>query len=90
MKRTIANGRVVIAAGEVGEYTVCPESWRLRMVAKVSRERSKERVEGLKLHQEWAKNYDESQHLIRQVRLLLLSFVLAGLIYAFLRLGGLG
>jgi hypothetical protein len=81
MKRTVVNGRHVIAAGEVGAYTVCPESWRLRMIASVKAEKSTTKKEGLRLHAEWAKNYDESVHLMRMMRLLLGSLLLATLAY---------
>ncbi len=87
MKRTVVNGRHIIAAGEVGEFTVCPESWRLRMIAAVKRERSENKREGIRLHAQWAKNYDESHSLNRLVRILLLSLLLAGMLYAQLSLG---
>ena len=88
MKRTLANGRHVIAAGEVGAYTVCPESWRLRMIEAVKTERSSTKREGIRLHAEWAKKYDESVLLVRLIRILLGSIILAMLVYTWL--GGAG
>lgn len=84
MKRTTVEGRHIIAAGEVGAYTVCPESWRLRMVQKLKREYSMESKEGIRLHAEWAKNYDDSVELLRLIRILLCLTLLAALIYIWL------
>jgi hypothetical protein len=84
MKRTTAQGRHVIAAGEVGAYTVCPESWRLRTVQKLKGESSVESREGIRLHAEWAKNYDDSLELVRLIRILLCLTLLAALIYVWM------
>jgi uncharacterized ion transporter superfamily protein YfcC len=56
----------IIAAGEVGSYTVCPESWRLQYVKKAQKvntlkEQSKQ---GKVLHKRWSKKYDESMNLL--------------------------
>ena len=80
-KRTVADGLHVLSAGEIGAYTVCPESWRLRMVARVKGESSQATTEGHRLHAEWAKKYDESVALVKLIRLFVLLFILAALLY---------
>ncbi len=54
------DGSFIIAAGEVGAYTVCPESWKLKWI---DRERpaagAASTKRGLELHQRWSDLFDE-------------------------------
>ena len=71
------DGRFIISAGEVAAYTVCPESWRLRTVAKVSTSNEANIAKGKELHKKWVENFDESLYLARNARLVLLLFLIA-------------
>ena len=54
MAKRNAYGKFIIAAGEVGAFTVCPEAWRLRVVEKAKTIRFDSASEGVKLHAQWA------------------------------------
>ncbi len=71
-----------MSAGEIGAYTVCPEAWRLREVAKVPGIIAKTVEERRKLHKEWASDYDEAVSLVRGAKLVVFLVVLAAVLYA--------
>lgn len=71
MAKRNREGKFVIAAGEVGQYTVCPEAWRLKVVQRVIAEQSEASIEGEKLHTKWSKNLDSAVHLGQGIRFLL-------------------
>ena len=76
-----AHGRPVLSAGEIGAYTVCPESWRLRAMDKRKGERS-ERVErGQVLHREWSERIEASHWLERSVRMVAALLITAILMF---------
>lgn len=75
MARKNSNGQNIIAAGEVGQFTVCPESWRLRMIEKMNNEGSSELSEGERLHFLWSKNIDRAAHLGQGLRFLIALIV---------------
>ncbi|NBU72804.1 MAG: hypothetical protein EBS53_15405, partial [Bacteroidetes bacterium] len=61
MARKNIDGKFIISAGEVGTYTVCPESWRLKTIdrrrsAPLHKEASRQ---GMKLHDIWSKAHEE-------------------------------
>ncbi len=70
-------GKYILSAGEIGAYTVCPESWRLSSVEKVDALKSENVVRGIDMHKRWAKDYDEAVYFAREVRLLVLLVALA-------------
>lgn len=71
MARKNRAGKFVIAAGEVGQYAVCPEAWRLKVVEQVSAFQSDSSVEGERLHSQWSHNIDNAAHLGQGLRFLL-------------------
>lgn len=78
MARRNRDGLFIIAAGEVGSYTVCPESWRLANIEKVKAKALLTQSEGKRLHKSWAKTYDEAHLLSRNAKrtILLLFFTI--------------
>ena len=62
-------GKFTFSAGEIGEYVVCPEAWRLKMVERVVSSQRKDAVLGTELHEQWAQEYDESAFLSRATKL---------------------
>ena len=90
MARKNSEGNFIIAAGGVGQYAVCPESWRLKMVERVKRQQGNNainRSEGERLHSEWSKKVDAAAHLSQGLRFLLallMTFVLM-LLYYFIK-----
>jgi type IV secretory pathway component VirB8 len=70
-------GKFIISAGEVGSYTVCPESWRLQYVEKVNSDKSELSIEGDKLHEDWAARYEKAHNLAWQAKLTILLLMLA-------------
>lgn len=75
MARQNKDGKFVISAGEVGQFAVCPESWRLRMVEKVDEESTKRMSDGERLHYLWSKNIDRAAHLGQGLRFLIALIV---------------
>lgn len=52
--------KFILAAGEVGVFTVCPESWRLKSLEGIKGERDFKAIElGRILHKSWSKTYDD-------------------------------
>ena len=63
MARRTDSGKYIISAGEVGAYTVCPESWRLKYVERIKTQKTERAIKGSNLHKEWAAQVDQSFHL---------------------------
>lgn len=72
MPRKNDYGKYILAAGEIGTYTVCPESWRLSIVEKVKLEEGQASARGSKLHKEWATLYEDATYFARSARLLVI------------------
>lgn len=89
MRKSKETGRYILSAGEIGAYTVCPESWRLRSIAKKASTHTESAVLGKKLHAEWAEGIDESVYLSKRVRTLLILLLLTTFAYGTLRIVGL-
>jgi hypothetical protein len=85
MARKTEYGKYIISAGEVGAYTVCPESWRLRNVEQVRTSRETSSTDGRLLHQEWAKAYEEFVYLGRKAHLIVVLLVTAAVVYLLLQ-----
>lgn len=77
MARRNKDGKFVISASEVGTYTVCPESWRLRALERVKIGETERGIKGETLHQSWTKKYDEFIDLDRAARIVICLLVLA-------------
>ncbi|GEM_PF-960092 len=77
MPRLNKDGKFIISASEVGSYTVCPESWRLRSVLAVNREDTDRSKKGMVKHDEWTVTYDEHLFLARSSRIVLALLILA-------------
>lgn len=64
MARTNPEGGHIIAAGEVGAYSVCPQAWFLSYVAKTDQRSSSsdspQSVLGQVLHKDWSRFFEES------------------------------
>ena len=84
MARKSETGKFIISAGEVGAYTVCPEAWRLKSVAKAQFVKNEQVDLGRQLHAEWAKNYEEALLLARGVRIIVALLVIAVVCYLFI------
>ncbi|MDZ4785485.1 MAG: hypothetical protein SGJ02_05350 [bacterium] len=76
MPRQNRDGKFILSASEIGSFTVCPESWRLRTVQHKESKHS-DRVEiGQEMHAAWSAKYDEHLFLIRAARIVLALLVL--------------
>jgi hypothetical protein len=71
--------KVILSAGEVATYVVCPEAWRLERenVTGEVRQATSRTLEGRQLHSNWAGMVDEARHLLYGVRLILYMVVIA-------------
>jgi hypothetical protein len=85
MARKTEYGKYILSAGEVGAYTVCAESWRLRNVEQVRTSRETSSTDGRLLHQEWAKTYEEFVYLGRKTHLIVVLLVTAAVVYLLLQ-----
>ncbi len=81
MARKTEYGKYILSAGEVGAYTVCPESWRLRIVEQVRANKEAKSHEGRAAHSEWAKTYEEVVYLGRKAHLIFVLLITAAVIY---------
>lgn len=81
MATTSPDGRHIIAAGEVGAFSVCPLSWKLKWVDKES-SRVEPSVElGKELHQSWSSVFEESLLLSKWIRYLAVMLTSAAVIF---------
>lgn len=76
MPRRSDSGKWIFSAGEVAEFVLCPESWRLRRLEKRSVE-----PEGEALHQKWASSLERSKTLFLMVRIATTATIVALLIF---------
>ena len=71
MPRRGSNGRYIFSAGEISQYTVCPESWRLQQLRSSKARAASERSSlGRELHSDWASKLDESAFLFKGIRVI--------------------
>lgn len=85
MARKLETGRYIISAGEIGAYTVCPESWRLGAVERVKSVHAESRGQGVVLHKSWAQSFDDAVYFRRSSRALLWLTLLTIIIYILLK-----
>lgn len=78
MPRKNEYGKYILSAGEIGSFTVCPESWRLRYVDRKKKSAPDESVAiGERLHVAWAEEHDKLSRMLRATRIVLLLALLA-------------
>ena len=77
-------GKFIIPAGEVGSFTICPESWRLSCVEKVKATKKISAKAGQVEHKTWAKTFEEAADLTKHLRFLLYLVAAAVFGYIFL------
>ncbi len=71
MARPNPEGGYIIAAGEVGAFSVCPQAWYLSSVkGEAVREQTVESALGQALHRDWSKFFEESLTLGTWIRYL--------------------
>lgn len=83
MARKSNYNRYILSAGEIGAYTVCPESWRLSAIEKVKTSHDQSSTRGIELHKSWARSYEDAIYFGRAARALLLLMLLCIAIYIF-------
>lgn len=87
MPRKSANGRFIISAGEVGEYVVCPESWRLRRLASsIEKGESPSRTAGIQAHDLWSDQIFQATTLVRLFRYVFTMLIALVVIFIFLKI----
>lgn len=77
-------GKWIIPAGEVGQYAICPESWRLKMIRRVERALPEEQAQGEVKHEEWSSEVDKAFHL-RQGLQLIIAFAVTMICFVLLQ-----
>ncbi len=69
MATTRPDGKHILAAGEVGAFSVCAQSWKLKWVEKQGAAFAlDEKTLGKKLHRDWSRVFDESLELGQWIR----------------------
>jgi hypothetical protein len=86
MARRNRDGKIILAAGEIGAYTVCPESWRLRSLEKVQGPKLESVHEGQVQHHAWADQFDESAYLFARIRFVISLLIAATLMFIYTHL----
>ena len=80
MARKNRDGKYILAAGEIGSFTVCAEAWRLKALESAKRTKGKNAKVGAELHRTWASNNDEVLFLTKGVKLVIFLILLTLLI----------
>lgn len=75
------DGRHIIAAGEVGAFSVCPLSWKLKWIDKESSKREPSVDLGKELHQSWSSIFEESLVLSKWIRYLAVLLTSAAVLF---------
>lgn len=75
------DGKHILAAGEVGAFSVCPFSWKLQWIDGEARDRAPSIALGQELHQKWAHVFEESLILGRWIRYLAVLITSAGVVF---------
>ena len=70
----------------MGEYVVCPEAWRLKMLKRVKSPEREDARRGNELHEEWAHGYDESAWLARATKIAATLIVIAVVFFLWMKL----
>lgn len=84
MTRPNKDGKLIISASEVGTYTVCPESWRLRTLQRIKTAKTISAEQGETLHDEWSEEVKELLIFQRWMRIIALLLVLAAAVFLLL------
>jgi CRISPR-associated protein Cas4 len=75
-------GGFIIAAGEVGAYTVCPQSWHLEWNDRGSAPPEKANSAlGQRLHTDWSRFFEESFRFVNWIRLLMVLACLTAVVF---------
>lgn len=72
MARKNKDGHYILSAGEVGAYTVCPESWRLKVLKGIKGTHAHSIELGSDLHRRWAEGNEEVNFFRQGVKLILI------------------
>lgn len=87
MPRKSANGRFIISAGEVGEFVICPESWRLRRLSQgAQKPDSRQRKAGMEAHDSWSDQIFRAATLVRIFRYAFTLLIAMVVIFIFLKI----
>ncbi|MEN9845332.1 MAG: hypothetical protein RIS36_479 [Pseudomonadota bacterium] len=78
------DGQHIIAAGEVGAFSVCPMSWKLKWIDKERGRQELSTVLGQQLHQDWSSIFEESLILGRWIRYLAALITSAAVVFLLL------
>ena len=89
MATTGPDGKHIIAAGEIGAFSVCAQAWKLKYIDKEGRGVSlAEKSLGQKLHLEWSRMFDESLLLGQWIRYLAVLICTALVVFILLNRQG--
>ena len=83
MARKDEYGRIILSAGEIGAFTVCPESWRLKAVKRIKAKAQPNAGTGKELHSQWAQSFEDAVYFSRSVKLIIIMIILVISLYAF-------
>ncbi len=78
------NGQHIIAAGEVGAFSVCPMSWKLKWIDKEVGKEASSVALGQQLHKDWSVVFEESLLLGRWIRYLAVLITTATVVFLLL------
>lgn len=78
------DGRHIIAAGEVGAFSVCPMSWKLKWIDKTAPRKDSSVALGQELHKNWSIVFEESLLLGRWIRYLAVLITTAAVVFLLL------
>lgn len=85
MATTRPDGKHILGAGELGAFSVCPQSWKLKWVDKQGAAfASDDKALGKKLHSDWSRIFDESLELGQWIRYVAVLICTALLVFILL------
>lgn len=77
-------GQHIIAAGEVGAFSVCPQSWKLKWIDQAAPDSAPSVSLGQDLHRDWSSLFEESLLLTRWIRYLAVLLTSAAVFFLLL------
>jgi hypothetical protein len=82
MAKKTSSGKFILKAGEIGTYSLCPESWRLQHLESVNSEDQKRTAKGITLHAEWSKDLKDINFLSFSTRLICYLILLSIFVFS--------
>ena len=83
MPRSNPEGKLILTAGEISSFVVCPQSWHLEHIKKVTAKHEASQKQGQLLHTDWEQQANLAVYYAWSVRLIIYLVMLVILFFIF-------